>query len=117
MLRLVRSLLILTSFLGALPAWGQAVQSKEPTSTHIFPAGGRRGTVIPVRIGGECFPPGMTFRLWGDGVSAPPTLEKRARARYEPSPRRLPLDANFINYPKEWESKIEIKPDAPLGAA
>src|SRR5438445_2357805 len=104
-------LLVIACLFLAAPVWGQAVQSKEPTSTHIFPAGGRRGTVVPVRVGGECFPPGMTFRLWVEGVSAPQTLEKRANARYEPSPRRLPLDANFINYPKEWESKIEIKAD------
>src|SRR5262249_6605754 len=107
---------LLGGVLWIAPAWGQAVQSKEPTSTHIFPAGGRRGTVVPVRVGAECLPPGTTFRLWGDGGSALRLLEKRAKARYEPSPRRLPLDVNFINYPKEWEAKIEIKADAPLGA-
>src|SRR5437667_150266 len=116
-MRLVLGLALLGGFLGTVPARGQAVQSKEPTSTHIFPAGARRGTTVAVRVGAECLPPGSTFRLWGDAVSALPLLEKRARARYEPSPRRLPLDANFINYPKEWESKIQIKSDAPLGAA
>ena len=35
-----------------LPAWGQPVASREPTSTHIFPAGGQRGTTVKVRVGG-----------------------------------------------------------------
>jgi hypothetical protein len=107
--------LVIASFLVGSPAWGQAVPSKEPTSTHIFPAGGRRGTVVPVRVGAECLPPGSKFHLWGDGVTGPAILGPRARARYEPSLPRLPLDANFINYPKEWEAKVEIKSDAPLG--
>jgi hypothetical protein len=110
-----RFALVLAAILLASPVHGQAVQSKEPTSTHIFPAGGRRGTVVPVRVGAECLPPGSRFHLWGEGVSAPAVLGPRARVRAEQSPRRLPGDANFINYPKEWESKVEIRADAPIG--
>src|SRR5881409_3448311 len=87
------------------PTWGQAVPSKEPSGTHIFPAGGRRGTVVPVRVGGECLPPGSSFHLFGPGVTAPALLGARAVARYEPAPRRLPTDADNgepITYPKEW---------------
>src|SRR5262245_31721927 len=65
----------------ALPAWGQAVPSKEPSSRHIFPAGGRRGTVVPVRIGAECLPPGANLHILGAGVSAPAILGPRASAR------------------------------------
>ncbi|MBI1914595.1 MAG: hypothetical protein HYS12_07635 [Planctomycetes bacterium] len=101
-----------------LPAWGQAVPSKEPSSTHIFPAGGRRGTVVPVRVGAECLPPGANLHVWGTGVTAPAVLGPRASARYEPSPRRKPADADGgaqITYPKEWASKMTIAADAPLG--
>jgi hypothetical protein len=108
-------LLAFVALFAAAPVRGQAVASKEPSSTHIFPAGGRRGTVVPVRVGGECLPPGARFSLWGDGVHAPDLLGPRAKVRFEPSPRRLPLDANFINYPKEWASEITIAADAPLG--
>jgi hypothetical protein len=99
------------------PVWGQAVPSKEPTSTHIFPAGGRIGTVVPVRVGGECLPPGARFWIDG-GVKAPATLGPRAKARYEPSPRRKPRDADgnpLVNYPKEWDSKITIPTNALVG--
>jgi hypothetical protein len=101
--------------LGSLPALGQSVPSKEPSSTHIFPAGGRRGTVVPVRVGAECLPPGAKLHVWGGGVKGSPTLEQRAVARYTPAPRRPPEDANPITYPKEWQGKIEIDPNASLG--
>src|SRR3954449_12356173 len=98
--------LALAALLLAGPAWGQAVPSKEPTGTHIFPAGGKRGTTVRVRVGGECLPPESSFHVWGKGVTAPPLLGPRARPRYEPSPPRKPEDAGAetVTYPKEWES-------------
>ncbi len=111
--------IVLTAILFTAPAWGQAVPSREPTSTHIFPAGGRRGTTVPVRIGGECFPPGMKLTLWGDGITAPALLAKEVHPRYEPSARRPPRDADgagaSMTYPREWESTVTIAADAPLG--
>ncbi len=103
------------TFLSDLPACAQAVASKEPSSTHIFPAGGRRGTVVPVRIGAECLPPGANLRVWGEGVRGPDKLGSRAGVHGEPSASRLPLDANAITYPKEWESQLEVDANAPLG--
>src|SRR2546423_8985163 len=103
------AVLLLAMLLLSAPAWGQAVPSKEPSGTHIFPAGGRRGTLVAVRVGGECLPPNSNFHLWGAGVKAPTLLGPRAKARYEPSPRRTPSDADGgeqISYPKEWESTI-----------
>ncbi len=99
----------------------QAVPSKEPSSTHIFPAGGRRGTVVPVRIGTEAMPPSANLRLWGDGVHAAELLGERSKPRYEPSARRPPRDADGVganmSYPTEWASELSIAADAPLGAA
>ncbi|MCY2965356.1 MAG: PPC domain-containing protein [Planctomycetota bacterium] len=86
----------------------------EPASTHIFPAGGRRGTSVPVRVGGEFLPPFTRFRLVGEGVAAPPELTESAVAHFESSPRRKP-GGTPINYPREWSSEITIAADAPLG--
>jgi hypothetical protein len=86
----------------------------DPASTHIFPAGGRPGTTVDVRIGGECLPPGAGLRTWGEGINAPATLGPRASANYEPSPRRNPRETPMA-YPKEWQASITIAPDAPLG--
>ena len=87
----------------------------DPTSTHIFPAGGRRGTKVDVRVGGECLPPGTRFRLFGDGVSAPLELGNTATGNYAPSPRRKPSEQPTTS-PREWESQIEIANNAPLGS-
>lgn len=114
--RLIFALCVTFGLTTDAAVFAQAVPSKEPSSSHIFPAGGQRGTKVAVRVGGECLPPGANFRIWGAGVSAPPTLGKRAQPRGEPSADRLPLDANAICYPKEWESQLEIAADAPLGA-
>src|SRR5262245_30246067 len=95
------------------PCLAQQVPT-EPASTHIFPAGGRRATVVPVRVGGEFLPPYTRFRLVGEGVAAPGELVERATGKYEPSPRRKP-GGTHINYPREWKSEITIAADAPLG--
>jgi hypothetical protein len=98
-------LLVLVPFLLPCSVWGQAVSSREPSSTHIFPAGGQRGTTVKVRIGGECFSPDMKLTLRGKGVTAPATLGPRVRPRYEPSARRPPRDADGagadMTYPGE----------------
>src|SRR5262245_14366903 len=120
-MRRAQRLLVLAIALLASPAWGQPVPSREPSSTHIFPAGGRRGTTVTVRVGGECMPPGMKLTLWGDGLSAPALLGDRVAPRYEPSARRTPRDADgggaAMTYPREWASAITIAKDAPLGTA
>lgn len=92
---------------------GQQVTT-DPASTHIFPAGGRRGTAVEVRIGGECLPPQTRLRFLGDGISASDVLGPRAAPREEPSPRRNPGEQH-INYPKEWTARLEIEEGAPLG--
>ncbi len=111
----------LAIFVSAQPLSAQAVPSKEPSSTHLFPAGGRRGTVVPVRIGTEAMPPSANLRLWGDGVRAAELLGERVNPRYEPSARRPPRDADGVganmSYPTEWKSELAIAADAPLGVA
>ena len=105
---------VLLAMLVVGPALAQPVPSREPGSTHIFPAGGRRGSVVSVQVGGECLPPQTRFRIWGDGVAAPPVLGPKIAGNLEPSPRRKPTLIP-ISYAKQWQSKIEIAPDATLG--
>ncbi len=86
----------------------------DPASTHIFPAGGQRGTVVQVHVGGECLPPQTQFRTWGEGIKSPAVLGPRAIGDYEPSLRRNPRETP-MSYPKQWQSTVEIAADAPLG--
>src|SRR5438105_2784371 len=111
-MRLSQSILILSTALVASPAWGQAVPSREPSSTHIFPAGGKRGSVVKLRVGGECFPPGMNLTMLGAGVAGPSVLGPEVKARYEPSLRRTPRDADAVGanmtYPREFDATVTI---------
>ena len=105
------ALLVLT----ALPAHLAAQQvPTEPASTHIFPAGGRRGTTVDVRVGGEFLPPHTRLHLVGDGLAAPAELGDPATGHYEPAPRRKP-GGTPINYPREFASRITIAGDAAPG--
>ena len=97
----------------ALPAFSQQVPT-DPTSTHIFPAGGRRGSTVPVRVGGECLTPWTRFTVLGQGLLAETELTEKASGNYEPSPRRKPGESP-MNYPREWKSSITIPADAPPG--
>lgn len=86
----------------------------DPTSTHIFPAGGQRGTTIDVRVGGECLPPLTKFHWVGTSLKSPEILGDKLVSRGELSPRRRPGEVH-IYYPKEWQHTVDIASDAPLG--
>ncbi len=104
------AVLLLTETVNAQPKPGYS-----PSSTHIFPAGGRRGTTVNVRVGAECIPPGTNFELTaGSGVAAAEVLGEKLSLAGEPSPRRKPVTIP-ITYPTEWPSVISIADDAPLG--
>lgn len=87
-----------------------------PSSTHIFPAGGRRGTKVKVRVGAECTPPGTQFRVFGKGVETDSILEVEASFRGEASPQRKPTQIP-ITYPREWEAEIAISEDVESSIA
>ena len=103
---------LLASVLAPAVACAQQVPT-DPSSTHIFPAGGRRGTEVNVQVGGECIPPGTRFRIWGKGLVAPSELGERVSGNYAPSPRRKPSEQP-VTHPTEWKSHITIAADAPL---
>jgi hypothetical protein len=109
----------LAGLLLAVPASAQPVPSIEPSNTHIFPAGGKRGTTVKVRVGGECWPPGMNFQIVGDGLTGPEVLGPLVKPRYEPSLRRVPRDADGglagMSYPREFEATLTIADNAEAG--
>src|SRR6201993_3371433 len=104
--------LVLSALFLASPSLAQPVPSLEPTSTHIFPAGGKRGTTVKVRVGGECWPPGMNFQVIGTGITGPSVLGPELKTRYERDMRRLPRDADAagseMSYPREFDASLTI---------
>ncbi len=113
---ITRLLLLATFVLPASDACAQPKPGKEPSSTHIFPAGGQRGTVVPVRVGAECIPPDSNFWFSGEGVSAGNILSQQVFSIAEESPRRVPTEIP-ITHPREWQSEIAIADDAVVGTA
>ncbi len=97
----------------SLTASAQQVPS-DPTSSHIFPAGGQRGTQVAVRVGGECLPPLTRFKIFGEGLTSPELLGSKLTSQGDASPRRRPGEVH-IYYPKEWNHSIDIGSDAALG--
>ena len=109
---ILRSLVLFTSLLlAASPSSAQPVPSKAPSSTHIFPAGGRRGTTVRVRVGAECIPPGTDFVCIGQGLSHSSQLLTEIFDRGQPSPRRLPTEIP-ITYPRQWDAELTIPAEA-----
>jgi hypothetical protein len=113
---LVRGVLVVLGLLcaSALPALAQPVPSREPGSTHVFPAGGQRGTKFAVRVGTQCFPPSSRWQMDGAGVSVSPVLAREAQPHYETSARRVPTETP-IYFAREWDSVVEIAADAAVG--
>ena len=64
--------------LALLLASAAAAQSSEPANLYLFPAGGRRGTQVKVRLEGENVPSLCDFHLEsGRGVTAPAQARDR----------------------------------------
>ena len=106
---LVWLVLALQSDVHAQPKPGYA-----PSSTHVFPAGARRGSRVMLRVGSECLPPGAQFRVLGVGVSADTELGAELSAHGERSLARKPTETP-ITYPREWSAEMQIDADAPTG--
>jgi hypothetical protein len=106
----------LTCLTHTLPLVAQPKPGYLPSSTHVFPAGGQRGTTVALKVGAECIPPRTRIHVIGDGVEVNPLLEREIDDRGEPSALREPKTVP-ITYPREWASEIRIADDAPLGPA
>ncbi|MDA1014365.1 MAG: hypothetical protein O3A00_07920 [Planctomycetota bacterium] len=87
-----------------------------PSTTHIFPAGARRGTSLEVRFGTECVPAGTRVHWSGSHVSGSTQLLRPLADIGEPSPRREPT-ITPITYPREWAGEVRIAKNAALGTA
>ena len=52
----------------------ESLFANPPTASYIFPAGGQRGTTVPVRVGGLFLYNQCEFDLSGRGITASPML-------------------------------------------
>jgi hypothetical protein len=101
---------LLTLVLGATPAWADA-----PVASYIFPAGGRRGTTVKVRVGGLNLHKGCGFEMLGPGVEASKRLTRTETLWFEGPLLPLPDSQRAEDYPRDFVGEVRLAADAPLG--
>ncbi len=91
------------------------VQADPPDAKYIFPAGGRRGTSVPVRIGGCNFHDKAQFQLMGSGIRAAAEITRMQTLWFEGPVIPQPASQAKEDYPLDYSNLMEIAADAPRG--
>ena len=108
MLRSTCSLLFLVVLAGVATA-------EPPDTAYIFPAGGQRGTKVPVRIGGYYLYERTPLELIGQGITGPAEIDRVATKWFEGPVIKQPASQQKEDYPKDYTAELMIAADAPLG--
>ncbi len=93
-----------------------SVFATPPTASYIFPAGGQRGTTVPVRVGGLFLHDKCEFDVTGPGVTASPRLTREKRLWFEGPLLPLPESQQQEDYPADMHGSITLAKDTALGA-
>lgn len=109
MLRLTGSAIF---FVVILAGWAAA---EPPDTAYIFPAGGQRGTKVPVRIGGYYLYERTPLEFIGPGIAAPVEIERVLTKWFEGPVIKQPASQQKEDYPKDYVAELTIAADAPLG--
>ncbi|WP_439628495.1 hypothetical protein [Gemmata sp.] len=81
----------------------------------MFPAGGQRGTTVPVRIGGLFLHDRCAFDLAAPGVKASPELVRDKRLWFEGPVLPLPDSQRQEDYPADMRGSVALAADAKVG--
>src|SRR5437879_948760 len=79
-----------------------AVRADAPVASFIFPAGGQRGKIVPVRVGALNLHKTCQWELLGPGVTASKTLQATKTIWFEGSVLPLPDSQQAEDYPKDF---------------
>jgi hypothetical protein len=94
---------------------GESCLANPPKASFIFPAGGRRGTTVSVRVGGLYLYKTCSFELLGPGVEASRQLHSIRTIWFEGPLLPLPASQQPEDYPRDMGGEVRIAADAPLG--
>ena len=98
-----------------LVAGASPLQAEPPDIEYIFPAGGQRGTIVPVRVGGYYFHGQANFEMLGAGAKFKPQVDRVETVWFEGPLIYQPLSQQGENYPKDHFNEIGLAADAALG--
>lgn len=104
----MRSLLLLLAL--AAPAFADA-----PVACYIFPAGGKRGTTVPVRVGGLNLFERCRWEVVGKGLTPSKELVRVPRLWFEGPILPLPDSQRQEDYPADMQGEVRVAADAALG--
>ncbi len=107
---MIRRILALLTFALAAPAI-----ANPPVASYIFPPGGQRGKIVPIKVGGLFLHESCSFKLVGPGVEASSTLKRTDTLWFNGPLLPLPESQQAEDYPQDMAGEITIGPDAPLG--
>jgi Bacterial pre-peptidase C-terminal domain len=94
----------------------QSLHANPPVASYIFPAGGQRGTQVPVCVGGLFLHGECGFEMLGGGVSVPARLRPMPTLWFEGPLLPLPASQQAEDYPRDMAAVINIAPHAAPGA-
>jgi hypothetical protein len=94
---------------------GEFLRADPPVASYIFPAGGRRGTTVELRVGGLFLHQRCGFEMLGPGVAASKELTRTSTIWFEGPLLPLPESQQAEDYPKDMAGRVTLSPDAPPG--
>jgi hypothetical protein len=94
---------------------GESLRANPPVASYVFPAGGRRGTTVDVRVGGLFLHQSCAFELLGPGVEATRQLRRTRTLFLEGPLLPLPESQQPEDYPKDMAGQVRIAAGAPPG--
>ena len=91
--------------------------AEPPSVAYIFPAGGQRGTVVNVRIGGHYLHDKAAWEMLGQGVTASAEITAAKRIWFEGPLIRQPASQQKEDYPRDYAAQVTLAADALPGRA
>jgi hypothetical protein len=92
-----------------------ALRADPPAASYIFPAGGKRGTTVKVRVGGLNLYDRCDWELLGPGVTTSKQLTRIPTRWFEGPMLPLPDSQRQEDYPRDMVGEIRIAADAAPG--
>jgi hypothetical protein len=86
-----------------------------PVAQYLFPAGGRQGTTVGLKIGGIDLNRRCSFEMLGPGVEASKQIERTKTVWFEGPLLPLPESQQQEDYPQDMSGQVKIAADAPPG--
>ncbi len=97
-------------------AGGGIASAAPPVASFLYPAGGQRGTTVPIRVGALFAHDRCGFALDGSGASATPELKRGKRIWFEGPLIPLPDSQQAEDYPADMLGTVAVDAKAALGA-